>query len=350
MNTPWKQALLNELLQQQVIQSDGYAALQLEEGAPWYVMLLSAIAAWFAAMMLLGAWITMTDASPLPSLFAGAILLLSAIRLLRGSGAFVVQLGLALSLLGQAMLVFVIIELDLHTGANERIPALLALVLSGGMLMARAGSAHRFFCALIAMVSLAVLVGNNPLLAVYGVLLAALAVCLWLGRARWAATRRAAVLRAVSGAATLLALALGVFGQPYAHAASWFGSVAADAVHLRWLYPAGAAVLLLATLVWLMRGVQQSIRLGALAGILILIALCVQTPGLLIGAALWLAVFHACDRLWCVLVGAGVALYLGDLYYSLHITLLAKSMLLAASGLLLLVLRRVVIVPLRRVP
>lgn len=348
MNTPWKQALLDDLLQQQVIQQDGYALLHREEGAPWYVMLLSAIAAWFAAMLLLGAWVMMTDASPLPSTFAGAILLLSAIWLLRSSGAFAVQLGLALSLYGQAMLVFSIIELELHTGADGRIPALVALVLSCGMLMARAGSAHRFFCALIAMVSLAVLVGNNPLLALYGVALAALAVCLWLGRARWAAISRVAVLRAVTGAATLMALALGIVGQPYAHAALWFGSVAVDAAHLRWLYPTGAAVLLLATLMWLMRGVQQSIRLGALAGVLIFIALCVQTPGLLIGAALWLAVFHACDRLWCALVGVGVALYLGDLYYSLHITLLAKSMLLATSGLMLLVLRRMVIAPLRR--
>lgn len=350
MNTPWKQALLDDLLQQQVIQPDGHAQLQLEEGPPWYVMLLSAIAAWFAAMMLLGAWMTITGASPLPSIFAGAILLLSAIWMLRASGAFMVQLGLALSLLGQAVLVSVIIELDLYTGGHERVPALLALVLSCGMLMVRAGAAHRLFCALIAMVSLAILVGNNPLLAVYGVALAALAVWLWLGRARWAASNRAAALRAVSGAATLLALALGVFGQPYAHAASWFGSAAADAAHLRWLYPVGAAVLLVATLVWLTRGAQQRVRLGTLAAVLVLIALCVQTPGLLIGAALWLAVFQACDRLWCALVGAGVALYLGDLYYSLHITLLAKSMLLAASGLMLLVLRRVVIVPMRRVP
>ncbi|SDS50779.1 protein of unknown function [Halopseudomonas litoralis] len=348
MSVPWKQVLLDELVQRQVLQPDAQARLQFEEDAPWYVMILSAIAAWFAAMMLLGAWTIMTDASPLPSMLAAAILLLSAIWLLRGSGAFVMQLGLALSLLGQAMLVFAIIELGPHTGANERSAAVAALLLSCGMLMAIAGAAHRFFCALIALVSLAVLVGNNPLLSLYGVALAAVAVCLWLARACWAASRRAALIRAVAGASTLVALVLGVIGQPYAHVASWLSTVATDAGRLVWLYPAGAAIVLLATLVRLLRDVQLAVRVAALAGALVLIALCIQAPGLLIGAALWLAVFHACDRLWCVLVGMGVVLYLGDLYYSLHITLLAKSVLLAASGLLLLVLRAAVIAPLRR--
>lgn len=93
MSVPWKQVLLDELVQRQVLQPDAQARLQFEEDAPWYVMILSAIAAWFAAMMLLGAWTIMTDASPLPSMLAAAILLLSAIWLLRGSGAFVMQLG-----------------------------------------------------------------------------------------------------------------------------------------------------------------------------------------------------------------------------------------------------------------
>lgn len=343
-----KQVLLDELLQHQLLQPDEYAQLQLREREPWYVTALAAMAAWFAAMLLLGAWLAATDASPLPSLAAAAILLLSAVWLLRSAGAFVMQLGLALSLLSQAMLVFAIIELGSSSGMHERIPALIALMLSCGMLVVRAGSAHRFFCALIATVSLAVLVGRNPLLSLYGIALAALAVCLWLARARWAVTRWAAVLRAIAGAATFLALVLGVVGQPDAHAMWWLSSTAVDAGQLAWLYPAGAAVLLLVTLLWLLRGVQVSVRLAALIGVLILIALCSQTPGLLIGAVLWLAVFYACERLWCVLVGVGVAFYLGDLYYSLHITLLAKSVLLAASGLLLLVLRRVVIVPMRR--
>jgi len=88
-----------------------------------------------------------------------------------------------------------------------------------------------------------------------------------------------------------------------------------------------------------LRGQSGSLRLGVALLVLILIALGVQAPGLLIATALWLAVFHACERFWSLLVGVGARLYLFDLYYSLHISLLHKSLLLVICGAALLVLR-----------
>src|SRR5690606_41590898 len=67
------------------------------------------------------------------------------------------------------------------------------------------------------------------------------------------------------------------------------------------------------------------------------------SPGLMVTGALWLALFRACARLWCALVGLVVTLYLGDLYYSLHLSLLHKSMVLMLSGVVLLLLRWLVL-------
>lgn len=349
MNRTWQQVLLKELQQRQVVEQSEGARLRAEQAAPWYMTALSGLAAWFAALILLAAWAMSLGREPLPHLFGGGLLLLGSIGLLRGAGAFVTQLGLAFSMLGQALLVFFIAELELQSTTSLRLPALVALLVATGMLLVRAGIAHRFLCALVAMLGLVLLIDSHYLLSIHAVVLAALAVWLWLRRARWASLSRAAVIRAVAGAATLVALALGVIGQPSMGGLRWFlAPEMGDVGWTTWLYPVGAALLLLATLAWLTRDAQPAIRLGCLAGALILAVLGSPAPGLLIAAALWLAVFHACDRLWCGLVGVGVAFYLGDLYYSLHITLLVKSILLAASGLLLLALRQWVLMPLRR--
>ena len=349
MNRPWQQVLLDELQQRQILAPREAARLQNGQAAPWYMTALSGFAAWFAALMLLVAWMMSLGDQSLPNLFGGGILLLAAIGLLRGNGAFVTQLGLAFSMLGQALLVFFIAELELPSPASLQLPALLALLVAIGMLMVPAGSAHRFLCALATMLGLVLLVDSHYLLSIHAVVLAALAVWLWLRRSSWAGSPQAPLIRAVAGAATLAALVLGIVGQPSMGGLRWFLASEPDAGGwIAWLYPLGAALVLLATLTWLTRGVQGPVRLACLSGALVLAALGSPAPGLLVAAALWLVVFQACDRLWCVLVGVGVAFYLGDLYYSLHITLLVKSILLAASGLVLLLLRQLVLMPLRR--
>ncbi|WGK60449.1 DUF4401 domain-containing protein [Halopseudomonas sp. SMJS2] len=347
MNRSWQQALLDELQQRRILEQDEGMRLQAGQAAPWYMTALSGFAAWFAALMLLAAWVMSLGSGPLPNLFAGVLLLLTAIGLLRGSGAFVPQLGLAFSMLGQALLVF--FSAELQQTDFLRLPALVALLVAIGMLLVPAGSGHRFVCALAAMLGLVLLFDSYFLLSIQAVVLAALAVWLWLRRAHWAHLPQAGMIRAVAGAATLVAVASGIIGQPSMGGLRWILALEGDnAGWLAWLYPLGATLVLLATLVWLTSALQWPVRLGALAGALVLAALSSPAPGLLIAAALWLAVFHACDRLWSVLVGVGVAFYLSDLYYSLHITLLVKSILLVASGLLLLALRQWLVMPLRR--
>ena len=72
-----------------------------------------------------------------------------------------------------------------------------------------------------------------------------------------------------------------------------------------------------------------------------LLALAAQpAPGLIVAAALFLAGVHAGQRLLAALAVLAGVLYVGEYYYRLETTLLDKSMLLAASGLVLLCLRQ----------
>lgn len=337
-----RQSLLDELRQQGVLDEPAAARLLQQASAPWYVSLLSALAAWLAALLLIGGTLfTLIDDSAAAAAVTGAIVLGLAVGLLRQAGVFISQLGLALSLVGQGLLILAASQWDITGLGAQRLPALTALVVAAGMLWVPANTLHRLVCALIAMGAVAVFIGLHGWLVTYGLLLAALAIWLWLRRSHWAGSRGAGIWRALAGAATLGALVLPLIGKQ-----RWVDSALmglGDGALFKWIYSAGAGALLLATGQILLRGQQGGIRLAVAAAVLVLIALGANAPGLLMALALWLAVFHACERFWSVLVGAGATLYLADLYYSLHITLLEKSILLVVSGLVLLALRWVLL-------
>ena len=340
MNGTWKQGLLEHLHQRRILDQAAMQRLARHDRVPWFVVLLVGLAAWLAAALLIGSTlVALLGDSPATAAAAGALLLGAAIWLLRRSGVFAGQLGLALSLAGQGMLVLAVAQLDALQTWQHRPPALAAMLLASGMLWTPAAGSHRLVCALIALAAGAALVGLNPGLACYGLLLAVAATWIWWQRRRWAGSRRAALYRAAGGGATLLALGLPLIAQR--HWMESFGMLVDQrmAFVLSWLYPLGAGALLLGITLRLSRGLSAPMRIAAVAAVLLLGGLGLQAPGLLIAAALWLALFHACERFWAVLVGLGALLYLGDFYYGLHISLLHKSLLLVISGLLLLGLR-----------
>lgn len=344
MSELWKRTLQDELRQRRILDESALQRLQQQVGAPWFMTLLSGLAAWLAAVLLIGSTLfTIIDDSALAGAFTGALLLGLAVWLLRQTGVFVSQLGLALSLVGQGLLVLAVEQLNFWNAHSQQPPAVMAASVAAVMLLVPAPAVHRLACALIAMGAGAVFIGFSVLLAPYGLLLAGLAVWLWLRRSRWADCQKAGLWRALAGGATLAGLVLPIIAQP-----RWIDSLvpllgAFAASLLGWLYPLGAGILLLGVTLYLVRGQPVGMRVGAVAAVLLLAALGVQAPGLLVAAALWLAVFHACERFWCVVVGLGTALYLGDFYYSLHISLLHKSWLLLVSGALLLALRWIVL-------
>ena len=340
MSRLWKQGLQEELRQRRILDDAAVQRLKQQAAAPWFMTLLAGLAAWLAAALLIGsALFTIIDGSALAGVITGVLLLGLAVWLLSQPGVFVSQLGLALSLVGQGLLVLAVDQLNLWGAHAQQPPAVMAALVAGAMLLLPAPGVHRLLCVLIAMGAGAVCIGFSVLLAPYGLLLATLAVWLWLRRSRWVDCQRAGLWRALASGATLAGLVLPMIAQQ-----RWVDSLAPllgplAASLLGWLYPLGAGILLLGVTLYLLRGQSVGTGVVAVAAVFLLAALGIQAPGLLVAAALWLAVFHACERFWCVLVGLGTALYLGDFYYSLHISLLHKSLLLVVSGALLLVLR-----------
>lgn len=335
MNRAWKQALLDGLRQQRILGEPAAQRLQQQDAVPWFMGLLSGGAAWLAALLLTVSMLLMLDGSPLAAGIVGVVVLGVAVGLLRRPGVFVSQFGLALSLVGQGMLVLAISQLDLWSAHQERPSAAVAALVAIGMLWVPAAGVHRLACALIALSAGAVFIGFNGLLAIYGVSLAAVAAWLWLARSRWAGSDRAGLWRALAEATSLMALIVPMLGGWH-----WASPVDREVgLGWAWLYPLGAGVLLLCVVCYLLRGQSLKVRLGAVVAALLLTLPGTQAPGLLVAAVLWLAVFHASDRLWCVLMGGGAALYLGNFYYSLHISLLQKSIWLVVGGALLLMLR-----------
>ena len=338
MSRPWKQVLLDGLRQQRILDESAALRLVQQQAAPKYVAYLSGMAAWFASsFMLVSLFFTFVIDSPPVTAIGGVLLLGGAIWLLRRPEMFVRQMGLALSLMAQGMLVLAVLQIDAFGTDTVRPAAALAALVGAGMLLVPTAGMHQRACAMIVMVAAAVVVGENELLALYGVLLAALAAGIWVQRSRWAGSRRAGLWRALAEAATLVALILPLFaGQRWA--LGWPG-LFGSAAWLGWVHPLCAGLLLLGVSQYLLRGQPVKVPIGALGVVLLLTLAGSQAPGLVIAAALWLAVFHGAERFWCLQVGVGVAVYLGDFYYSLHITLLHKSLLLIASGVLLLALR-----------
>ena len=338
MSRTWKQTLLDGLRQQRILDEPAALRVAQHEAVPRYVAYLSGIGACFAAQFLLLSLVfTFVYDSPAVTAIGGVLLLGLAAWVLRLPEVFARQMGLALSLVGQGMLVLAMLQLELLSANSLRPVALGAALVAAGMLLVPTSGMHQRICALIAMIAGGVLVGVNELLVLYGTALAALAAGIWLLRCRWAGSRRAGLWRALAETATLVALVLPLLSGwlRAAGAAELFGI----GVWLHWLHPLAAGMLLLSVSQYLLRGERLGVRMAALGMVLLLMLAGTQAPGLLIAAALWLAVFHGADRFWCLQVGVGVALYLGDFYYSLHISLLLKSALLIASGAILLALR-----------
>ncbi|AYH42008.1 DUF4401 domain-containing protein [Azoarcus sp. DN11] len=325
-----------------IIDAAGLATLQTLTRPPWWLALLLGFAAWVASLLILSSFfvpVLVLGNGPVVRGIGGILLAAASVFLFRLRKPFTDQMGLAFSLAGQSLFVSAFAERfsDFVEGAD--VLALAALAASLAMAVVPATTLHRSACALLALSSLAWLIGPGTGLALFGIATAAAAAALWLARPTWAARPRAALIKAAAHALTLTALTI----APYGHAHSML-SVLEEAITgsrtglVLPVYRIGAALVLLATTAWLCRD-SVALRLPALAGALLFALAAYATPGLPIATALLLATFQASHRPWVAMTLVFATLYLGELYYSLQETLLVKSLALIASGAVLLVLR-----------
>jgi hypothetical protein len=343
MNADRTGGLLDRLQARGVIDAGERGALAARRPVPWWLAALLAVAAWIASLIILSAFfgpLLMLADNAVVRAAGGVALIAAALYLFRRESAFTAQMALAFSLAGQALIVVAVAGNAAGQASVSRMMALTAMVVAAGLMWPPTSGLHRTVCALIVLASLAWLIGPGSGLALFGVAVTAAAAALWLTRARWAAQPHAPLVKALAHATTLVALCL----APYGHARSALDAVNAVAgagrhASVPFIYAAGAAAVLLATVAWLTRAAPTGLRAAALGAALLFVPGAWQTPGLLASGALLLAVFHACHRPWVMLTLSFAALYLAERYYSLHATLLEKSIALVVTGALLLLAR-----------
>ena len=329
------------------------AAADAEEATPWYVRVAAGFGAWIATLLVIaflgGIGLRPNESSALVvglALVVGAVVLRIAAR-----AEFARQLALAASFAGQALVVLRMADVTDSVGGA----GLAALLLSLVLIPIVPDAAHRFLSAVVgavglvaAVVSLRLHWAADPLtpslLSARGADLAALALVAiaawgWRSDARWRDRRVAEVVEPVTWGVTVALLGFllvdAVLGPSY----GWFtpGHRPSD-WQLGMLTTIGiaAAIGAFALAAFREHGEAGAVNAIALAGIAALALLTLPTPGIVAAIGVVLLGF---DRRQPLLVGLGalfLVAFLGVFYHGLRLTLLEKSGMLAASGLLLL--------------
>ncbi|MEW5682192.1 MAG: DUF4401 domain-containing protein [Pseudomonadota bacterium] len=327
-------SLVDQLQQAGVIDAEQAECL-MQHGSPWWLQLLLGVAAWIASILIissfLGPLLALAD-NDLVRLFAAAILLGSALWLATKTHDFVQQMSVAIALAGQGLLVYTLYELSGH---NDDVPRYACALITLVLLFSPLNPLHQRVSLAIAAVCLLSLVQSAPLLAVFSALLCALSVWLWCNRPRWAISRYAGRIKSVLEVATLSALGLSLLGQclPLFDSSHWLGNQLALA---QALYSALGSIILLSTVFWLSRLATVPSRLVLLSLATLMCILLYPASGLLAATALLLACFYGCSRRWAALCLLSMLFALSQFYYSLQLSLLHKSGLLALSGILVL--------------
>lgn len=306
--------------------------------SPWFVKVLLAFSGWLAALFILGfiaAALYYLMESAVASFITGAAMIGAAFAVFRvNKNEFFDHLALAISLAGQAMICWSLITGFRH---DHEIVWLLMGALQIALAVLIANSVHRGLCALFGVWSLSV--GMTLMGAPFMVAPAALFAAAFLLLHEFDYPRHTKAMRAIAYGLLLGLIPLkgSVFygfhawlwretnTLPWTEA--WMGDVLGGAVlfyivsHIFNRYarsfrePLGMAILSFVALLWLVS---------------------LEANGLSTGLAILLVGFMGANRL---LLGLGVAsllLYVSWYYYSLDLSLMAKSATLLTVGVLLL--------------
>lgn len=327
-------ALLSQLEQADIISAD--TAQQLAQpGTPWWLQLLLGFAAWIASILIISSFIgpvlALADNNAV-RILAAAILLATAMWLATQTQEFLQQMSVAIALAGQGLLVYALYDLF---GQQDEVPRYACALISSLLLFSPLNQLHQRVSLTIAVTCLLSLMHSAPAIAVISSLLAAGAIWLWCNRPNWAGLAQASRLKSLLEVATLAALGLTLFGQCLLlfDSSNWLDDKLALA---RALYSALGSVILISTVFWLSRLATVPSRLVLLSVATLLCILLYAASGLLVSTALLLACFYGCSRRWAALCLLSMLFALSQFYYSLELTLLYKSGLLALSGLLVL--------------
>jgi uncharacterized membrane protein YozB (DUF420 family) len=331
---PEHKALSQQLLQQGIVNAAQAQQLQ-QPHSPWWLQLLLGTAAWVAALMIVGAFITplvtLADSNLIRSI-VGTALLAAAIWLALQQQEFLQHMAVAIALAGQGLLVFVFYD---ASGSDDNLARYACIAISAVLLLSPLPPLHQRVSLSLALLSLLSLLNAATALVLAGSVLASAAVVGWCSRPTWATLRFARSIQSLLEVSTLAALGLALLAQSPLFTELQPNFIA-QLPFARALYSAFAAFLLLSCVFWLSRLATLPSRLLMLTFTLLLCLALYPAIGLLLSAALMLACFYGCSKTGYLLCLFCMLLALSQYYYDLQINLLHKSALLALSGLILL--------------
>jgi hypothetical protein len=312
-------------------------------GTPWFVRILTGFGAWVASLFLIAFLsLGMVVGQEVGAIILGLLIIGGAIAVRRmGNNVFLTQLALATGLAGQGLFIGGVGVLS----KSPEVAAMATLVLQAVLLFVYPDTTQRFLSSLfggLALLILLRLLDAGVLVDVALVGLTVLAHLLFLNQGRLQrGARGELVTPAAFGLVTTLLYSLLM--------RSWFHDAYVNLFHEGTTeLPPGVLTLGLAvvTLYSAWRVLQETdsnpggaTGVTAFAALGLLAVLTLQTPGVIAATGVLLLGFH---RRSVVLLGMAVVFILVfgvSYYYDLQLSLLAKSLALLGSGLVLLGLR-----------
>lgn len=329
-----------------------------DDTAPWYVRTMLGIAGWVGAILLLGAlfggFALLTDSAVVAGMLgAGACLVAVIIYRATHHNDFAKQFAFAVSLAGQALLVYSILKgLNLFQDTEAFISrvrqvAMVLVVLQTILFLVVPNILHRTWSALIGVGAAVFLLNQYGLYPFTLAITLAAGTMLWLQEFHWA--KYGEMLRALGYSLIIVSIShLLTQNHFWDDGRFWqnvFGIQSLGGAVGEWLASLCLGVILIALVfVLLKRGeiaLGSSISIASLVLAVLVTLIGLQAPGITVGIVVVLLGYSRGNT---ILTGLGLVtlvVFISQFYYLLHLTLLQKSILLFGSGLVLLAVRQV---------
>lgn len=343
MNTMTRESIWGQLRASGMVEGDLPAPG--EARSPWFVRVMLGFAGWIGAWFLLGfvaVGLVTVVKSPTASWLVGAGACAAVAMLFRANrnGDFTSQFGLAVSLAGQALMVYGLTE---WVGRSFSAIALGAAAQQALLFLLLPNFVHRVWAAWTGAYAMSFAMADLGLQAFAPAAVTAGFIVVWLREFDY--PERGELVRAGGYGLALAAVQTAVMhgGLWYGWLATMGGRVPSSSVALAWAGAVVAGAMLVGAVLLLLRREQVALDSGAgkvaLAAATVLALASLKAPGVGPAVAILVVGYANGNR---VLAGLGIAAlvgYLSHYYYALHATLLEKSVLMACAGIGLLAAR-----------
>ena len=330
--------LWEKLLHAGVVQGPEPASRR--HASPWFVKALLGFCGWLAAVFLLGflavGFQFLVENRP-AALICGGAMIAGAYALLRaGKNPFVEHLALAVSLAGQAWVVWALFHVAKH---DDTVAWILVALLQAPLAVVMPHFVHQVFSSFTAAFALAMALGAMGAPYLFSAVILGLAAWLWLNEFRY--HRQVSKIQALGYGLVLALIPLkgtALFGY---ETLGWRSPSDLSTLGVQpWMGEVLAGMVLLGVVWRLLRGRGQVLTtpaaMAALLATLALWAVSMEAQGITVGITIMLLGFAGGNR---SLLGLGIVsllFFISSYYYLLDTTLLIKARTLLILGLMLL--------------